>query len=66
MLSFRRDDDVLEPGGSSRRVGAAIEDRDVRSIDVRGRRLLLAAEPFESSELVLRTDICAPSRLVGR
>ena len=62
----RIDDD----GGSSRIPGAAIEDRDARSIDVLlvGRRLLLDVEPFESSELVLRTPTCAcgPSRLLGR
>jgi len=48
---FRNDD------GSSRIVGAAMEDRDVRSIDVLGRRLLLVDTPLESSELVLLTDI---------
>jgi hypothetical protein len=50
--------------------GAAIDDRDVRSIEARlvGRRLLLDVEPLESSELVLRTPICGcgPSRLLGR
>jgi hypothetical protein len=47
-------------------VRAAIEERDVRSIDVLGRRLLLTGVPLASSELVLRTDICDPSRLLGR
>jgi len=50
--------------GSSLMLGAAIEEREVRSIEVRGRRLLLLA--LASSELVLRTDINGPSRLLGR
>jgi hypothetical protein len=43
---------------SSRIEGAAIEDRDVRSIDVLGRRLLLVEPAI--SELVFRC-ICGPS-----
>jgi hypothetical protein len=55
-LSLRVDD------VSSRTDGAAIDDRDERSIDVLGRRLLLAI-----SKLVFRCVwICAPSRLSGR
>jgi hypothetical protein len=56
-LSLRTDD------VSSRIEGAAIDDRDVRSIDVLGRRLLLAEPAI--SELVFRC-ICGPSRLFGR
>jgi hypothetical protein len=48
-------------------VGAAIDDRDVRSIEVRGRRLLLMDELPVTSELVLLTTCgCAPSPLLGR
>ena len=43
--------------------GAAIDDRDVRSIDVLGRRLLLADPAI--SALVFRC-IGGPSRLAGR
>lgn len=58
-LSLRTDDI------SSRIDGAAIDDRDARSIDVRGRRLLLAEPAI--SELVLRCICnCGPSRLFGR
>ena len=56
---FSRREEVV----SSRIEGAAIEDRDVRSIDVLGRRLLLV-EPAISA-LVFRC-ICGPSRLFGR
>jgi hypothetical protein len=56
---------LLSDGVSSRSVGAAIDERDARSIDVRGRRLLLTEPAI--SELVLRCIcICGPSRLFGR
>lgn len=51
---------------SSLRVGAAIEDLDVRSIDVRGKRLLLE-ELLMSSALGVRRGMgFGPSRLLGR
>jgi hypothetical protein len=54
-------------GGSSRIVGAAMDDREVRSIDVRGRRLLLREElPASSALVLLATCGCAPSLLLGR
>ena len=56
-LSLRIDD------VSSRTEGAAIDERDVRSIEVLGRRLLLAE--LAISALLFRC-ICGPSRLVGR
>ena len=49
--------------GSSRIEGAAIDDRDLLSIDVLGNLLLLS----EASALVFRAIIgCPPSRLLGR
>ena len=61
-LSLRRDD------GSSLSLspGAAIEERVGRSIEVLGRRLLLAEAAFGCSALTFRTTICEPSRLPGR
>jgi hypothetical protein len=59
---------LLFDDGSSLLDGAAMEERDVRSIDVLGRRLLLVdAEPLECSALV-RRGICGiePSLLRGR
>jgi len=56
---FSRREDVV----SSRIEGAAIDERDVRSIDVLGRRLLLVE--LDISALVFRC-ICGPSRLFGR
>lgn len=67
LLSLRLDvaSSLLEVD-PSRADGAAIEDREFRSIEVRGKRLLFGV--LESSELVLRTPICgrALSRLFGR
>ena len=52
--------------GSSRIEGAAIDDRDLLSIDVLG-NLLLLSEVLESSALVFRPIIgWPPSRLRGR
>lgn len=45
-------------------VGAAMEDRDGRRAAVRGKRLLLGADPLALSALVLRLKI-GPSRLLG-
>jgi hypothetical protein len=58
-LSFLTDDT------SSLIMDAATEERDARSIDVIGRRLLFATDPFAISALVLRMAI-GPSRLLGR
>jgi hypothetical protein len=53
--------------GSSRIDGAAIEDLDFESIEVRGNLLLLSDALFESSALVFRAMIgWPPSRLRGR
>jgi hypothetical protein len=53
--------------GSSRIDGAAIEDLDFESIEVRGNLLLLSDALFESSALVFRAMTgWPPSRLRGR
>ena len=53
--------------GSSRIEGAAIDDRDLLSIDVLGNLLLLSEALFDNSALVFRAIIgCPPSRLRGR
>ena len=57
----------LEKGASSRIDGVAIDDREVRSIDVRGNRLLLIDEfPANSTLVLLATWGCGLSLLLGR